>query len=165
MKKGLIAALVLSTLSASTAFADGQRIGIFEVEKVYKNASFIKDADKSLQDKVKTMQDQLNLMQNQLKESIGNYEKSQVKMSVDEKVKASADITLQKITLAQKGEEYNRKIQEEKGQVMQEFMKKIRTASAKVAAEKKLDAVMTNHEMTYVSKTIDVTADIEDALK
>lgn len=160
MKKIIrIMALPFVMLFAQQAWsADAGVVGFVNITELFNNSTYVKKANKELQDNVKKMDASMKKDQAALQNKINQYQA----MKNESKKKAMLkDIQNEQARLAKLAQEYQGKVQQEQSKGMDKFSQIVRSATEKVAKAKDIHHVLNSNSLVYTDEAwVDLTKDV-----
>lgn len=143
---------------------DNTRMGVVDVNQVFKDSTYVKNANQKLQADAKNWQDQVNAEQQKLKGMVSDYQAKKASMSASDKKEAEDQIAAEQTKFIQLVQTAQQSIRQEQATGMQKFSDMVRAAAQKVASSKRLNIVFTDAVTVYADKGLDVTKAVEAAM-
>lgn len=145
-------------LSQQAWSADAGVVGFVNINELFNSSTYVKKANKELQDNVKKMDASIKKDQAALQDKINQYQS----MKIESKKKALLkDITAEQARLAKQSQEYQAKVQQEQSKGMDKFSQLVRQATEKVAKAKDIHHVLNSNALVYTDEAwVDLTKDV-----
>lgn len=145
-------------LSQQAWSGDAGVVGFVNVTELFNSSTYVKKANKELQDNVKKMDVTIKKDQAALQEKINQY---QAMKSEAKKKALLKDITAEQARLAKQTQEYQSKVQQEQSKGMDKFSQLVRSATAKVAKSKDIHHVLNSNALVYTDEAwVDLTKEV-----
>jgi outer membrane protein len=157
-----------TTLAAiSLAFAGGAMAGgygVVNMDKVVKSVPQVKSMQTIIQKKFQPRQKKLMAMQKKFQALQQKLQKNQAVMSKSALQSAAQDLQKQGQALQVAQMAFQKEATAAQNTAMQKFFNQVKGEAAKIAASKKLDAILPANGLLYSSPSIDYTQQVIDAL-
>lgn len=161
---GVLIALVF-TLGSVCAFADGEKIGVVDLQKIMQTSSQMKTIQEKLEKEFKPRRDKLVAMEEGLKADMEKFKRDSTVMSQTQKKDLEKKIVATQQQFEREGQQYQQELSTAHNEAMEEFYSKIRAAIAKVAENEKYDLVLQKDAAPFSSEKLDVTAKVIQEIK
>lgn len=163
MKKILGAFSVLFIfLFTSMAVAQDMKVGVVNINQLFTDSPFVKQANEQLQTNVKAMESKVQAQQQKVQDLAIEYEKAADK----DKPKLRNEIQEEQSKLNQMTQDYQQQIKDEQSRGMEKFSEQVKAAVVEVAKKRNLNAVLANTAIIYNDDSlVDVTEDVAKILK
>lgn len=136
---------------------------VVNVNDLFNSSSYVKEANKKLQDNAKRMDEKLKADQAKLQKQINDY---QTMKNAEKKGEMAKRISDEQSRLTKVAQDYQANIQKEQAQGMQEFTQLVRAAVEKVAKAKNIHHVLNTTALIYTDESwIDITKDVAAAME
>lgn len=158
-----VAGFVVALGVFASALSAASSVGFVNIDKVFNSSSYIKGANKTLQDDIATMNEKIAQQKTKLRQMIEVYHATK---SDKEKKKLESPLKTEELVLRNLTDSFQKKIAQDKIAGKRQYDESLRVATEQVAKEKQLQAVVTNRCVLYSDKTwVDVTPDVERVLQ
>ena len=156
---GMMSIPFMMLLLSQQAFsADAGVIGFVNINELFNSSSYVKKANKELQDNVKKMDASMKKDQMALQDKIKQY---QTMKNETKKKSIIKEITDEQARLAKLTQEYQGKVQIEQNKGMDKFSELVKTATQTVAKAKDIHHVLNNTALVYTDEAwVDLTKDV-----
>ena len=156
---GVVIALMFAFASIS-AFADGTKIGVVDLQKIMQTATQMKTIQEKLEKEYKPRRDKLVAMEEGLKKDMEKFKRDSAVLSQTQKKDLEKKIVSTQQQFEREGQQYQQELSTAHNEAMEEFYNKIRAAIAKVAESDKLDIVLQKDAAPFSADKLDVTAKV-----
>ncbi|MEI8054748.1 MAG: OmpH family outer membrane protein [bacterium] len=165
MKKFLItmSAVVLFVFGMQ-AFAD-MKVGVLDWNKVMTDTPQVEVARKVLKEKFEKRDKEMLAAQKAFQADIEAFNKNGPTMKADDQKAAQQKIINKQKELQDKQAKLQKDLSDEHNKVMKDIMSKVEGVVSKVAADKKLDLVITKQATLYSKSELDVTSEVIKQMK
>jgi len=166
MKKMLL--LILSTIllfSFSIAFAADLKIGVLDVQKTLRSIPQVKKMQAQLKRRFAPQQTQITALQKQLKADFDKFNRDHDVMKDKDKKATQKKILAKQEKLHNLQINFQQKLMEAQKKAMQSILGSIEKAVDEVAADQKLNVVLTKANVAYNDSDMDVTNQVIKELK
>lgn len=166
MKKlaSIFTVAVASMMISSFAYAD-VKIGIVDMNLVFKKSSLLISMNDKLTKKFKPRQDEVNAAKKQLQDEVDQLNLNNATMSTDDRTKLQEKIITDKANVDILAASFERDLTLAKNKDLQTFTSKLSDAISKVAQEGNYDIIEQRSNLTYVNTKLDITQPILDQIK
>lgn len=144
---------------ATTAMAD-TKIGVVNMEAVFKGSPQVKKINSSLRDKFASQRNDIVKMGKQLQDDMQNYNKNKAVLSKSKSKAMSDKIAQEESDLRAKQADFQKQLFQAQNTAMTGFMNKVDAAVAKVAGKKGMNVVMPKNAVVYSQNDMDITSDV-----
>lgn len=148
---------LLISMTSGLAFADAQKIGVVDLQKIMQTSDEIKAIQSKLEQEFKPRRDKLMGMEADLKTDMDAFRRDSAVMNQSKRKEAEEKIVAAQEKLEREGQQYQQELSAAHNQAMEQFYNKIRTAISKVAQEKKYDLVLQKDAAPFSLDKLDVT--------
>lgn len=156
---GIWLALILA-LSSISAWADGTKIGVVDLQKIMQTSSQMKSIQEKLEKEFKPRRDKLVAMEEGLKKDMEKFKRDSAILSQTQKKDLEKKIVATQQQFEREGQQYQQELSTAHNEAMEEFYNKIRAAIAKVAENEKFDVVLQKDAAPFSMDKLDVTASV-----
>ena len=156
---GVLIALLL-TMGGVSAFADGTKIGVVDLQKIMQTSTQMKTIQEKLEKEFKPRRDKLVAMEDGLKKDMEKFKRDSSIMGQSQKKDLEKSIVSTQQQFEREGQQYQQELSTAHNEAMEEFYNKIRAAIAKVAESDKFDVVLQKDAAPFSSDKLDVTAKV-----
>jgi outer membrane protein len=156
---GVLIALMLA-ISTGSAFADGTKIGVVDLQKIMQTSAQMKGIQEKLEKEFKPRRDKLVAMEDGLKKDMEKFKRDTAIMSQTQRKDLEKQIVGTQQQFEREGQQYQQELSTAHNEAMEEFYNKIRTAIAKVAESEKYDLVFQKDAAPFSVEKLDVTAKV-----
>jgi len=153
---GFIIALLFGFGSLS-AFADGSKIGVVDLQKIMQTSSQMKSIQQKLENEFKPRRDKLVAMEDGMKKDMERFKRDAAILSLSQKKDLEKKIIASQQTFEREGQQYQQELSTANNEAMEELYGKIRKAIAKVAANDKFDLVLQKDAAPFSDSKLDIT--------
>lgn len=157
---GAVLIALMFTLGSVTAFADGMKIGVVDLQKIMQTASQMKSIQEKLEKEFKPRRDKLVAMEEGLKKDMEKFKRDSAVLSPSQKKDMEKQIVTTQQQFEREGQQYQQELSTAHNEAMEEFYNKIRAAIAKVAETDKYDVVLQKDAAPFSIDKLDVTAKV-----
>lgn len=157
---GTVLIALMFTLGSVTAFADGMKIGVVDLQKIMQTASQMKTIQEKLEKEFKPRRDKLVAMEEGLKKDMEKFKRDSAVLSQSQKKDLEKQIVTTQQQFEREGQQYQQELSTAHNEAMEEFYNKIRAAIAKVAETDKYDVVLQKDAAPFSADKLDVTAKV-----
>ncbi len=161
---GVFAALILAMGSVS-AFADGTKIGVVDLQKIMQTSSQMKLIQEKLEKEFKPRRDKLVTMEDGLKKDMEQFKRDTAVLNANQRKDLEKKIVTTQQQFEREGQQYQQELSTAHNEAMEEFYNKIRAAIAKVAQTDKYDVVLQKDAAPFSVDNLDVTAKVMQEIK
>ncbi len=152
-------ALMLA-VGMGSAFADGTKIGVVDLQKIMQTSSQMKIIQEKLEKEFKPRRDKLVAMEDGLKKNMEKFKRDTAIMSQTQRKELEKQIVGTQQQFEREGQQYQQELSTAHNEAMEEFYNKIRAAIAKVAESEKYDLVFQKDAAPFSVEKLDVTAKV-----
>lgn len=165
MKKigGILIALML--VISGSAFADGEKIGVVDLQKIMQTSTQMKSIQEKLEKTFKPRRDKLVAMEDGLKKDMEKFKRDAAVMSQTQRKDLEKKIVATQQQFEREGQQYQQELSTAHNEAMEEFYNKIRAAIAKVAENEKYDLVFQKDAAPFSVEKLDVTDKVMQEIK
>lgn len=156
---GVLIALML-VISTGSAFADGTKIGVVDLQKIMQTSVQMKAIQEKLEKEFKPRRDKLVAMEDGLKKDMEKFKRDTAIMSQTQRKDLEKKIVGTQQQFEREGQQYQQELSTAHNEAMEEFYNKIRAAIAKVAESEKYDLVFQKDAAPFSVEKLDVTAKV-----
>ena len=156
---GVLIALMLA-ISTSSAFADGTKIGVVDLQKIMQTSVQMKAIQEKLEKEFKPRRDKLVAMEDGLKKNMEKFKRDTAIMSQTQRKDLEKQIVGTQQQFEREGQQYQQELSTAHNEAMEEFYNKIRAAIAKVAESEKYDLVFQKDAAPFSVDKLDVTVKV-----
>ena len=156
---GVLIALMLA-ISTGSAFADGTKIGVVDLQKIMQTSTQMKAIQEKLEKEFKPRRDKLVAMEDGLKKDMEKFKRDTAIMSQTQRKNLEKQIVGTQQQFEREGQQYQQELSTAHNEAMEEFYNKIRAAIAKVAESEKYDLVFQKDAAPFSVEKLDVTAKV-----
>ena len=161
---GVLIALIL-TMSSVSAFADGTKIGVVDLQKIMQTSTQMKSIQEKLEKAFKPRRDKLVAMEDGLKKDMEKFKRDTTVLSQAQRKDLEKQIVATQQQFEREGQQYQQELSTAHNEAMEEFYNKIRAAIAKVAENDKYDVVLQKDAAPFSIEKLDVTAKVMQEIK
>lgn len=155
-----VGGVLFALLFSMSAFADGTKIGVVDLQKIMQTAPQMKAIQEKLEKEFKPRRDKLVAVEEGLKKDMEKFKRDSTVMSASQKKDLEKKILATQQQFERDGQQYQQELSTAHNEAMEEFYNKIRAAIAKVAESEKYDVVLQKDAAPYSSEKLDVTAKV-----
>lgn len=160
---GVVITLIFALFSF-TAFADGTKIGVVDLQKIMQTATQMKTIQEKLEKEFKPRRDKLVAMEDGLKKDMEKFKRDSAVMSQSQKKDLEKKIVSTQQQFEREGQQYQQELSTAHNEAMEDFYNKIRAAIAKVAENDKFDVVLQKDAAPFSVDKLDVTAKVMEQI-
>jgi len=161
---GLLIALFLAMGSVS-AFAEGTKIGVVDLQKIMQTSSQMKGIQEKLEKEFKPRRDKLVAMEEGLKKDMEQFKRDTAVLSQTQRKDLEKKIVTTQQQFEREGQQYQQELSTAHNEAMEEFYNKIRAAISKVAQNDKYDVVLQKDAAPFSADNLDITAKVMQEIK
>lgn len=161
---GVLIALMLA-ISTGSAFADGTKIGVVDLQKIMQTSTQMKSIQEKLEKEFKPRRDKLVAMEDGLKKDMEKFKRDTAIMNQTQRKDLEKQIVGTQQQFEREGQQYQQELSTAHNEAMEEFYNKIRAAIAKVAETEKYDLVFQKDAAPFSVEKLDVTAKVMQEIK
>ncbi len=154
---------VISVAFTGAAMAGG--FGVVDMDQVVKAVPQVKAMQKSIQGKFQPRQKKLIAMQKKFQDAQEKFKKNQSVMSKSALQNAGMSLQQQAQKLQAGQMAFQKDLVAAQNAAMKKFFAQVKAVASKVAAKRKLDAILPANGLLYAANSVDYTQQIIDALK
>jgi len=166
MKKMLL--LILSTIllfSFSVAFAADLKVGVLDVQKTLQSIPQVEKMQAQLKKRFTPQQAQITKLQNQLKADFDKFNREHDVMKDKDKKAMQKTILANQEKLHNLQMNFQQQLMEAQKKAMQSILNDIENVVDGIAADQKLNIVLTKANVAYNDSDMDITDQVIKALK
>lgn len=152
-------------MSGVSAFADGAKIGVVDLQKIMQTSSQMKSIQEKLEKEFKPRRDKLIAMEEGLKKDMEAFKRDTAVLSQNQRKDLEKRIVGVQQQFERDGQQYQQELSTAHNEAMEEFYNKIRAAIAKVAEIEKYDLVFQKDAAPFSVDKLDVTAKVMQEIK
>ena len=145
---------------SSSAFSDGTKIGVVDLQKIMQTSTQMKGIQEKLEKEFKPRRDKLVAMEDGLKKDMEKFKRDTAIMSQTQRKDLEKQIVATQQQFEREGQQYQQELSTAHNEAMEEFYNKIRAAIAKVAESEKYDLVFQKDAAPFSVDKLDVTAKV-----
>ena len=160
---GVLIALMLAV--SCSAFADGTKIGVVDLQKIMQTSTQMKGIQEKLEKEFKPRRDKLVVMEDGLKKDMEKFKRDTAIMSQTQRKDLEKQIVGTQQQFEREGQQYQQELSTAHNEAMEAFYNKIRAAIAKVAVSEKYDLVFQKDAAPFSVEKLDVTAKVMQEIK
>lgn len=166
MKKIAIVATGLSLSFATAAFAD-TKIGVVDLNKVLRADPHVAAAQAQLKKQFEPKNQALLAEQKSFQRQVEQYNKDQTngKLKDADLKKAQQNLMSEENKIQEDRNNFQRELANAQNQSMQNILKKVETAVQKIAAEQKIDLVLTKASTAFSKPELEITDKVITEIK
>ena len=153
---GIFIALLFG-FGAMTAFADGAKIGVVDLQKIMQTSSQMKGIQQKLEKDFKPRRDKLVAMEEGLKKDMEKFKRDSAVLSQAQKKEMEKKIVTTQQTFEREGQQYQQELSTAHNEAMEELYGKIRKAISKVAETDKYDLILQKDAAPFSVTQLDIT--------
>jgi outer membrane protein len=147
-------------LSSMSAFADGTKIGVVDLQKIMQTSTQMKAIQEKLEKEFKPRRDKLVAMEDGLKKDMEKFKRDSAVLSQAQKKDLEKKIVSTQQQFEREGQQYQQELSTAHNESMEEFYNKIRAAIAKVAESEAFDVVLQKDAAPFSVDKLDVTGKV-----
>ena len=156
---GVLVAL-LFIMGTVSAFADGAKIGVVDLQKIMQTSTQMKTIQEKLEKEFKPRRDKLVAMEEGLKSDMEKFKRDNAILSQTQRKDLEKKIVATQQQFEREGQQYQQELSTAHNEAMEEFYNKIRAAIAKVAQNEKYDLVFQKDAAPFSVDKLDVTSKV-----
>lgn len=157
---GSVLIALMFVLGSVSAYADGAKIGVVDLQKIMQTATQMKTIQEKLEKEFKPRRDKLVAMEDGLKKDMEKFKRDGAVLSPAQKKELEKKIVGTQQQFEREGQQYQQELSTAHNEAMEEFYNKIRAAIAKVAESDKFDVVLQKDAAPFSVDKLDVTAKV-----
>ncbi len=149
---------------AGTAFGEGLKVAVIDVNKILNESSAGKDAKKKIEARYEELKKKLDAKQDEARKLKDEIDKQKILLG-KEKLKEKEDALNAKVTeLRQLTQEAEKEMQGRQGDATRDVLKIIESQMEKVVNAEKIDVVLEKSQggVVYFNPALDITARVQD---
>lgn len=147
-------------LTSISAFADGAKIGVVDLQKIMQTATQMKTIQEKLEKEFQPRRNKLVAMEEGLKKDMEKFKRDSAVLSQSQKKELEKKIVSTQQQFEREGQQYQQELSSAHNEAMEDFYNKIRAAIAKVAETDKYDVVLQKDAAPFSIDKLDVTAKV-----
>ena len=159
-KVGLV---IASVVFSGSALAGG--LGVVDMNKVVKSVPQVKVMQRAIQQKFQPRQKKIVAMQKKFQRTQAKLKKNQAVMSKSALNKAAQGLQAQAQGLQTAQMSFQKDLVAAQNGAMRKFFAQVKLVAAKLAAKKKLDAILPANGLLYSAPGVDFTKQVINALR
>lgn len=165
--KRLSLALVacLLSLTTVTAFAEGAKIGVVDLQKIMQVSPQMKTIQQKLEQEFKPRRDKLVIMETDLKKEMDQFKRDNAVMSEQQKKELEKKIVTTQQQFEREGQQYQQELSTAHNEAMEGLYTKVRAAISKVAQSEKFDIILQKDAAPFTTDKLDVTDKVLKEIK
>lgn len=156
---------MIFAMSSVSAFAEGAKIGVVDLQKIMQTSSQMKGIQEKLEKQFKPRRDKLITMEESLKKDMETFKRDTAVMSQSQRKDLEKKIVGEQQQFERDGQQYQQELSTAHNEAMEEFYNKIRAAIAKVAESDKYDLVFQKDAAPFSVDKLDVTSKVMQEIK
>lgn len=156
---GVLMALFF-TIGTASAFADGAKIGVVDLQKIMQTSTQMKSIQEKLEKEFKPRRDKLVAMEEGLKSDMEKFKRDNAILSQTQRKELEKKIVATQQQFEREGQQYQQELSTAHNEAMEEFYNKIRAAIAKIAQNEKYDLVFQKDAAPFSVDKLDVTSKV-----
>ncbi len=156
---------MIFAMSSVSAFAEGAKIGVVDLQKIMQTSSQMKGIQEKLEKQFKPRRDKLITMEESLKKDMETFKRDTAVMSQSQRKDLEKKIVGEQQQFERDGQQYQQELSTAHNEAMEEFYNKIRAAIAKVAESEKYDLVFQKDAAPFSVDKLDVTSKVMQEIK
>jgi len=157
---GRVLIALIFTMSSVSAFADGTKIGVVDLQKIMQTSTQMKVIQEKLEKEFKPRRDKLMAMEEGLKQDMEKFKRDSAVLSQTQRKDLEKKIVNTQQQFEREGQQYQQELSTAHNEAMEEFYNKIRASIAKVAENDKYDIVLQKDAAPFSADKLDVTAKV-----
>lgn len=164
MKKILISLTIAFSLLVPTAYVHAQasRVGVVNLDRLLSESKAAQSSQSKLESEFSARQNSLEAQQKKLEGMVTAYKKDEPTLSETNKKQRIDAIRVAEESLNKDANDFQRDLNNRRGQEMQALLDKINDAVKRVAASEKYDLILT--EAVYAKPELDITQKVLDII-
>lgn len=151
---------ILVIFGLNTAYADGAKIGVVDLQKIIQTSPQMKAIQDKLEKEFKPRRDKLVGIEENLKKDMDKFKRDNAVMSDSQKKDFEKKIIQSQQEFERQGQQYQQELSTAHNQAMENLYEKIRSAIQVVALQGKYDVILQKDAAPYSSDKLDVTAQV-----
>jgi outer membrane protein len=159
-----LVACVFGLLSVS-AFAEGAKIGVVDLQKIMQVSPQMKTIQQKLEQEFKPRRDKLVAMETDLKKEMDQFKRDSAIMSEPQKKDLEKKIVTTQQQFEREGQQYQQELSTAHNEAMEGLYAKVRAAISKVAQSEKFDIILQKDAAPYTNDKLDVTDKVLKEIK
>lgn len=152
--------LVALMFTMGTAFADGAKIGVVDLQKIMQTSTQMKLIQEKLEKEFKPRRDKLVAMEDGLKKDMEKFKRDSAILTQAQRKDLEKKIVSTQQQFEREGQQYQQELSTAHNEAMEEFYNKIRAAISKVAQNEKYDLVFQKDAAPFSVDKLDVTSKV-----
>jgi len=152
-------------LVSASAFAEGTKIGVVDLQKIMQTSTQMKGIQEKLEKEFKPRRDKLISMEDGLKKDIDKFKRDSSILTAAQRKDLEKKIMQTQQQFEREGQQYQQELSTAHNEAMEDFYNKIRVAIAKVAQNDAYDIVFQKDAAPYSMDKLDVTAKVMQEIK
>ncbi len=161
----LITTVCAAALAVCSASAMAMKIGVVDMEGVFKSSPQVKQINGSLRKKFASKRNDIVTKGKQLQSDMQNFNKNKAVMSKSKQKAMSSKIAKEESSLRMAQAAFQKDLFQAQNTAMSGFMKKVDAAVSAVAKKKGMDIVMPKNAVIYSKHDMNITKDVMSSLK
>lgn len=153
------------TLVGGSAWAEGAKIGVVDLQKIMQTSTQMKVIQDKLEKEFKPRRDQLVAMEEGLKKDMEKFKRDSAIMTETQRKELEKKIVSTQQQFEREGQQYQQELSTAHNEAMEEFYNKIRAAIAKVAEKESYDLVFQKDAAPFSVDKLDVTDKVIESIK
>ena len=155
---------MLVIFGLNTAYADGAKIGVVDLQKIIQTSPQMKSIQDKLEKEFKPRRDKLVGIEENLKKDMDKFKRDNAVMSDSQKKDFEKKIIESQQEFERQGQQYQQELSTAHNQAMENLYDKIRSAIQVVALQGKYDVILQKDAAPYSSDKLDVTAQVIESI-
>lgn len=151
---------ILVIFGLNTAYADGAKIGVVDLQKIIQTSPQMKAIQDKLEKEFKPRRDKLVGIEENLKKDMDKFKRDTAVMSDSQKKDFEKKIIESQQAFERQGQQYQQELSTAHNEAMENLYEKIRSAIQVVALQGKYDVILQKDAAPYSSDKLDVTAQV-----
>ena len=164
-RAGSVLIALIFTMVSVSAFADGTKIGVVDLQKIMQTSTQMKAIQDKLEKEFKPRRDKLVAMEDGLKKDMEKFKRDTAVLSQNQRKDLEKTIVTTQQQFEREGQQYQQELSTAHNEAMEEFYNKIRAAIAKVAQNDQYDVVLQKDAAPFSNDKLDVTAKVMQEIK
>ena len=164
MKK-IILPLLVALFAFSSAYAADLKIGVVSIGDIMKTAPQVTSMNAKIKKDFGPRQAKLLASQKTLQADLEKYKKNASVMKETDRKALTDKITTEQGNFQQMSTTFQRDLQTERNKMMTNFLHQVQNVITSLAKKQQFDIVLTESNVPYYSKSLDITSDVMKALK
>lgn len=162
IKKLFISLSIVFSLLLPAVYAQASRVGVVNVDRLLSESKAAQSSQLKLENEFRSRQTALETQESKLQDMVTAYKKDEPTLSDSQKKKRVDDIRTAEDAFSTAVNEFQRDLNNRKGQEMQALLDKINEAVKRVATSDKYDLILT--EAVYAKPELDITQKVLDII-